>query len=737
VKFLPVFLICLFGLFTTTKAQNLKVVGNNGTPVAQAVIILKILPDNQEQFFYTNNKGVASIPPYLVKTQVVVSHLSYEMYVDTLSEIKNDLKINLIAKDIRLDEVVVTSEYTPRIAGESIHPVMVISRTQIDNQAATTLDEVLAQQLNIRIAQDLILGSAMSMNGISGQNIKILVDGVPVIGRLDGNIDISQINLNNVERIEMVNGPMATSYGTDASAGVINVITRQAVDKQYQTGVNLMYQNTGHYNADFLTGYNTRKSSFMVSGGRNFFDGWSADETGRWQQWKPKEHFFGNVKYRWVGKKLIFAYQVNAFNETISNKGTPRISPYFAYAFDEYYKTIRITNQVNGSYLINKDYLVNGNVSYSNYHRNKNTYRKDLVTLNEILIPGSEQQDTTILNSIIVRGTFSRSTADAQVNYQAGIDFNIDNADGTRFNNNVKHAADYAVFASAEYKINSRLDVKPAIRLAHNTEYKAPVTPSVMFRYDVTKTIQARLSYGKGFRAPGIKERYLFFVDINHNIRGNEYLLPEYSDNFFLNVSKKTVTSKIVNSIEISGFYNDIRNMITLAQPDPNNSLYTYINLGKFSTHGASLTNTINYHKLTLGTGISYTGRYNIYSDSGDFKKYIYSPDLNIKAEYNFKKADLTVSVYYKYNGKLPGYKLNTDNTISQFSNDSYKFLDASVRKGLFSKMVYVSGGIKNILDVTNVSATTQGTAHSGDDNQQAVGTGRTYFIKLQFNLSR
>jgi outer membrane receptor for ferrienterochelin and colicins len=295
------------------------------------------------------------------------------------------------------------------------------------------------------------------------------------------------------------------------------------------------------------------------------------------------------------------------------------VSPYFAYAFDEYYKTIRLTNQLNASYILSRDYFLNGTIAHTNYHRTKNTYRKDLVSLNEVLVQGAEQQDTTTLNSWMVRSTFSRDNRDANFNYQLGVDFNIDQADGTRFADEIKNAGDYAFFASAEYKANKRLEVKPAVRISYNTDYKAPVVPSVMLKYDFTKSLQGRLSYGKGFRAPGINERYLYFVDINHNIRGNENLLPEYSDNFFLNLNKRMEAGKVVNTIELSGFYNDIRNMITLAQPDITSSLYTYINLGKFSTHGGSLSNTFTFNNVSLGVGVSFSGRYYIYADRGDF----------------------------------------------------------------------------------------------------------------------
>ncbi len=725
--------------------QQIKVTGTNGTPVSQAVVVIKSLSDKKENIFLTDNSGSASIGTYLQKVQIYISHVSYQEVVDTLNAINSDLIIKMIAKDVKLNEVVVSSDYTPRMAGESVHTVAVINKQQIDNQGASNLEEVLNQQLNIRVSQDQVLGSGMTMNGLSGQNIKYLVDGVPVIGRLDGNIDLSQILLSNVERIEVVNGPMATAYGTDAAGGVINVITKQPTNEKFEGGVNLLYENIGRYNLDASAGTSKGKSAFQLSGGRNFFDGWSAVDTGRWQEWKPKEQLFGTIKYRYTGKKTILSYQFNAFDEKISNKGTPRISPYYAYAFDEYYKTKRYSNQLNISYILKRDLFANATFSYSYYDRTKNTYRKDLVTLNENLVLSQANndstgqsgalanQDTTQMHTWMARGTISKSETNAAINYQAGYDVNIENASGTRFKELVKQTGDFAVFASAEYNANSHLEIKPAIRISYNTDYKSPVVPSFLIKYSFTDNLIARFSYGKGFRAPGIKERYLYFVDINHNIRGNENLLPEYSDNFYGSLHQQITKGKISDAVELSGFFNDTRNLITLAQPDPSSSLYTYINLGKFSTHGVGLTNTINYHDLSVQLGAAYTGRYNIYADSGNFAKYIYSPDFNAMIQYSFSKLNLSASLFFKYNGKLPGYKLNEDNTISQFSNESYKFLDATIRKGLFKKSFYITTGVRNILNITNVSAFAQGSAHSTSSDEQAVGTGRSYFVKLQY----
>jgi outer membrane receptor for ferrienterochelin and colicins len=131
-----------------------------------------------------------------------------------------------------------------------VHKSKIIDRVDIDRQAATNLRELLDNQLNMSVKNDNVLGSSISMQGISGQNIKILIDGVPVIGRLNGNIDLSQINLNNIERVEIIEGPLSVDFGTDALAGTINLITNKSQYDKASSSINLYYETVGHYNSD-------------------------------------------------------------------------------------------------------------------------------------------------------------------------------------------------------------------------------------------------------------------------------------------------------------------------------------------------------------------------------------------------------------------------------------------------------------------------------------------------------
>ena len=106
-----------------------------------------------------------------------------------------------------LDEVVVTGQLTEKSTEDAVHKARIISGEKLRSGLFLDLGQVLEKELNLSLSQDNILGSSISLQGISGQNVKILIDEIPVIGRLNGNIDLSQISLNNIERIEIIEGP--------------------------------------------------------------------------------------------------------------------------------------------------------------------------------------------------------------------------------------------------------------------------------------------------------------------------------------------------------------------------------------------------------------------------------------------------------------------------------------------------------------------------------------------------
>ncbi|HEX3010324.1 MAG TPA: TonB-dependent receptor plug domain-containing protein, partial [Bacteroidales bacterium] len=182
--------------------------------------------------------------------------------------------VSQLRDTVNLDEVVVTGEIKPVLTDKSLYQIKSISAREIRGRGATNLSELLSNELSFRITQDAALGSSLSLNGLTGEHVKILIDGVPVVGRQAGILDLTQINLSKVDHIEVVEGPMSVIYGSNALGGVINIITQRPVygDKGIYK-VRTYYETVGVYNADIEALFTRNKHTFDVSGGRHFFGG--------------------------------------------------------------------------------------------------------------------------------------------------------------------------------------------------------------------------------------------------------------------------------------------------------------------------------------------------------------------------------------------------------------------------------------------------------------------------------
>ncbi|MFM7078679.1 MAG: hypothetical protein ACKOYC_02685, partial [Bacteroidota bacterium] len=103
------------------------------------------------------------------------------------------------------------------------------------------------------------------------------------------------------------------------------------------------------------------------------------------------------------------------------------------------------------------------------------------------------------------------------------------------------------------------------------------------------------------------------------------------------------------------------------------------------------------------------------------------------RVSYHFGRKDFSIDAWFKFNGSSPGYILNETNTITTYENPSYSMLDFALSKRTL-KFATIQLGIRNLLDVTDVNASVTGSAHNDGSGSIAVGTGRTYFLKLSFD---
>lgn len=705
--------------------------------VAYAHIVLTDLKGANQQMLVSDLSGKVKVVTS-AKLLFTVSALGYRLLTDTLMPGQNK-KVALEASVYNMDEVVVTGQYTPQAVDKSIFRIKVIGAKHIEQKASNNLGELMAGELNIRTSYDGAFGSTIKMQGLGGEHIKFLVDGVPVVGRLNGEIDLGQLNLHNVKQVEIVEGPMSVIYGSNALAGVINIITGENSYSTLKVNSSAYLESVGIYN--FTADATLKKKKWMgsLAAARNFFEGFSLTEDTRTMRWKPKRQYNADASINYTSSDFQLKFSSAFFNEMIKDKGE-LLKPYFETAFDSDFITNRLTTNLDAKAKVAKDRYINVLASYSYYNRIKNTYFIDLTTLEKILSANAFDQDTSVFGQYLLRAEFSKSTLNSKFNYQLGIDLNEETGYGKRILDKRQQIGDFAAFLSVKLQPVVRFMVQPGLRVAYNTKYKAPIVYSLNTKWDMLEDLSLRASFGKGFRTPSLKELYLEFVDVNHNIRGNENLKAEDSKNVNMALSYHKEKATYDYGAEISMFYNYIHNQIKLAILDYDEALYTYINLDEFVSQGYQLTfNNRLYNWLEIKTGFGQTGRKIMHGKSLNSPMF-YSTDLLATINYLWRKTDVKFALNYKYNGDYPEVYANSDGQVFSVITGAYHTMDVNASRSFFDRRLDAQVGVKNLFDVTGVAVRGDaggGIHGGGGSGESAVAWGRTFFVRLAYRFHK
>ena len=360
-----------------------------------------------------------------------------------------------------------------------------------------------------------------------------------------------------------------------------------------------------------------------------------------------------------------------------------------------------------------------------------------MTTLSRSLTTNAGDQDTTTFNAWTSRSQWSWQV-NKKLAWQSGYDINIETGNGQRIGDHLRSIEDYAFFSSLRYTLLPGLEIQPGARAAYNTRYTAPVVWSFNVKYNPLSQLTLRGSLASGFRAPSLKELYMDFVDINHDIHGNVLLKPEHSLNSNLSANYTFPLSDGMLELEGKLFYNRINDIITLKETGLN--VYNYTNIDRFETRGLISTLSWQYKTtLRIKAGIGTTGQANHSAEligvSGKFRSTV---DFNGEVSWNLAKPQLTITANYKYYGHQP-YLYENNNLLKEGYTDPYSLMDLIVLKKWFNNRLESSAGVKNLFDVREVKSvgSDPGAVHASAANQTNVAWGRTAFIQLIWNLTK
>ncbi len=716
-----------------------------GVEIVDAVIEVASNESNTD-YYTTDEEGQVLIEDTEIPFQVIIQHLSYD-HEQLIIDEPGERAILLEPRNLNLEGIVVTGQYFAQSAQNSVYRVNSIGHEDITAMAGSDLSEVLSFSQNLKLDRDQNTnGNQLNFLGIGGNNVKILLDGMPMAGRTALEFDVSQINLSNVERIEIVEGPMSVEYGSNALAGVVNVITKKHTTTP-NLGLKLQEESMGSaygwdegvHDLSLVLNNNLLKHiastatlEYKQIGGAVYLDGDS-----RATEWDPKSQVFGDIKLRTQINKADISYRVSFYHDWIDNLGIAE-GPLKNRATDDHYKARRWNQHLSFGKYFDRIGRMDAKVSYSDYKRIKNTFITDLYTDVSTLSMAEGAQNTSVFRNFSL-WTHYTTTAGERLKIKSGLDFQYDFTDGGRIlEESSRSSIEAALFSTAEYNLLKDVTIKPGLRWAYNNRFSSPIIPSIHVLYKISDNASLRGGYARGFRAPALREMFFEFVDNSHTIYGNPDLMPEESD--YLDLS---YTSTHLFNIEAKQkfssrfFYTKVKDQITFAQDLNDPSITTLLNNDLYKAFGLSFTQQLLINKIEVSAGAGFIAQNNQYSSSYATEDYLYSMQITGAIKSYIMNTPLRLISNFKYNGKEPTYVLvdiGSEQKPELVNSDSYMTMDVLLQYK-FSDQLSIGAGVKNLFDVEWIKVVDDKNYHAGGGDVP-IGYGRSGFFRLNYSFN-
>jgi len=274
IKSFPILLVICISLIAN--GQDFSLSGKitdtkNGFAIPGAAIFI-----SYNYFTYSNGNGeykIADLPKgnYEIKvTCLGYKPISTEILIDSSTTIKN---FQLEQSLIELDEVVVSTNRTENYLRSSPYAELIVDKKEIQKRPAVSLSDILQNEPGISLIRDGIWGTEISIRGLNRENIVTLIDGNRVVTSTNLAARLSMIDLNDIERVEVIKGASSSIYGSGATGGIVNIITKSP-----------QFYDNFSFKGNVLAEYNTVNDLSIFSG--SLFSGgpfWSAKISGSYR----------------------------------------------------------------------------------------------------------------------------------------------------------------------------------------------------------------------------------------------------------------------------------------------------------------------------------------------------------------------------------------------------------------------------------------------------------------------
>lgn len=668
------------------------------------------------------------------ETILQVSALGYEgrQVPVKIGQKETTINFSLCKKLIELDEVVVSATRTERLLKNVPVAIQVVSAKTIEKAQISNFRDLLEYELPGINFTNNGGQSNINMLGFGGKYVLFLVDGERLAGETFDNIDYNRIDMDNVERIEIMKGASSSLYGSNAVGGVINIITRNP-GKPLEISANTRFASENELNNGLTVSSRQKWGYASITGNMKQRDPYTLKDRVPLTQ----EFENGTTQEQALGETIIAGYKDYNISGKVGVDVTDKllIEAKGGYFFKErnpggldgrkvrdHYFDYSGGLKAQYTFSESKHLAVSGN--YDRY--NKYDYYRLL-----------KEKEKNYENSQWRVGAIYDQKIGREHSLVAGVEVFSDDlmtfmfeSDGS---NTKRNALTYAIYTQQEWKLNQKLTLVTGLRYDYHSKFKEHITPQLSAMYKIAPRITLRGGYAGGFRSPTLKELY---TDWFHpygggfQIIGNKEMRPEKSHNF--NLSTEMSFGKTV--ITAMGQYSLMDNKINTVWL--NSDTIYYRNMGKAKILGLefSVAQRIR-NNILLHAGYSY-----VHDDLG--KQSVIRPHtVTLRADYTstfFKKYNPVFSLSGKYFGAMDTYgneelsEIDESTGMTSVTTDTYKihYDDYSVWRLTYAQPLpwnfTLNAGINNLFDYKTKFSSFY----------SSISPGRTFYISLKWKLN-
>jgi len=537
----------------------------------EALVGANVLIKNSKIGTITDKNGNFTINNInLSKFTIVASYISYledSVKVD-MEQLKSNYILKLKPSFLKMNEIVTTSTRTSNYLKNAPVSTYVINSEELESIGATDVSKALEWIGGLSINQSQYV-TDLEVQGLSGKQVLVLIDGIKLIGKFNEKFDLSQIPSSGIERIEIVKGASSAIYGSEAMGGVVNIITKSPKDI-FSFSVKSDYGSYGRWNSNLnaYLPFNSWKSNINLTYRR--FDGYDMDKSTIWEDGSQYDKYDALIKIE--GPLFNFAkleLSANLFKEDLSIIRNEIFKDYTYNKRNNF--SIRVSKEIND---ISK---INFNTEYSNYSH----VMDEKVLSSGYMITGQETKNSLYRNELLYNTILNSHQLLFGYNYEH------EKNSSDRISGGEKSTDLHSLFGQDEYKFNDVISFVLGLRYDNHSNYGGQLSPKFAFLHSPFPNLRVRLNYGSGFRAPSFKELFMDYYNegVGYRVFGNPNLKPELSNSYSFNIE---YWSNDDWQLKTTLFYNSVKDMIEYSFVEYKDHITTYKaqNVQKVKTWG-------------------------------------------------------------------------------------------------------------------------------------------------------